>query len=98
MRRGGARRAFAWQVWGKTQPQGSWAFVLLNSDPTHSMSATIDLGALTFAAGKLSGAVAVRDIWARATMARHPQPVVDEVFRPPAVPPRDSAFYLVSPV
>eukprot|EP01047_Picozoa_sp_COSAG01_P058012 COSAG01_NODE_6780_length_3502_cov_3.015281_5_plen_49_part_01 len=38
---------------GSRSPRGSWAFVLPNSDPTHSMSATIDLGALTFAAGKL---------------------------------------------
>jgi alpha-galactosidase len=87
----------AQQVWGKPQPNGSWAFVLLNSDLTRTMTATIDLAALPLAASKISsgGAVMVRDIWAKANVPTL-KPAAG-LFTPPAVAPRDSAFYLVSP-
>ena len=82
---------------GKPQPNGSWAFVLLNSDPIHPMVATIDLAALPLDASKISGgAVVVRDIWARAEAPAALKPV-GGLFKPPAVASRDSAFWLISP-
>ena len=87
----------AQQVWGKPQPNGSWAFVLLNSDLTRAMTATIDLAALPLPASRISsgGAVVVRDIWAKANVPSL-KPNAG-LFTPPAVAPRDSAFYLLSP-
>lgn len=87
--------AGAQQVWGKPQPGGAWAFVLLNSDLENPMTATIDLSALPGSSKIASGKVTVRDIWARAAA---PSLVPKGgIFKPLPVPPRDSAFYLVSP-
>ena len=96
------------------QPRGAWALFLVNSDAARPMAAApIDLATLPrFAAaehvqqpspaappaagGPPPPAYAVRDVWRRAD-APDLAPV-GGVFRPPQVPPRDSAFYVVSPI
>jgi len=89
----------AQQVWAKPQPNGAWAFFLVNSDDSRPMEPTrIDLASLPHFGDVLddgSKEFAVRDVW---KMAPAPElaPVAG-IFTPPSVPPRDSAFYLVVP-
>ena len=96
----------AQQVWAKPQPRGAWALFLVNSDDERTMpSAPIDIAdLLAFAseglhvpAQKARGSqYSVRDVWKRAAAPKLAP--VRGIFLPPPVPPRDSAFYVLSPV
>lgn len=51
----------------------------------------------SYSAGAGTGAVTVRDIWARKTLPSSPAIISQGMFTPPAIPPYDSAFYLLTP-
>ena len=80
----------AQQVWGKPLPGGAWAIIAINANVNQSMSVSLPLSMLN-----LSGPVTATDIWAGGKPA--PGGAVAEKFEPPAVGPRDSGFYKLSP-
>ena len=84
------------QIWGKPLPGGAWALYLVNMDTTRAMPAAVNLTSLLPGPPRFAKGATVRDVWARKP-APALAPGAGGVFRPPPVPPRDSAFYVLSP-
>jgi hypothetical protein len=81
----------AQQVWGKPLPGGTWAILAINANTDQSMEVSLPLAALN-----LSGPVTATDIWKYDGEPATGGPVAKK-FEPPAVGPRDSGFFKLSP-
>ena len=84
----------AQQVWGKPQPGGAWALLFLNAAQNASMRMSVSLSADLGLPS--SAAVHVRDIWSRKDVGSLGSGA-DSFSPEAAVPPHDSAFFLLTP-
>ena len=83
----------AQQVWGKPQPGGAWALLFLNAAQNASMRMSVSLSADL---GLPPSSVRVRDLWSRKDVGSLGSGV-DSFSPEAAVPPHDSAFFLLTP-
>lgn len=79
-----------WQIWGKPQPDGAWAILLMNNDGNTVQDLTVEFKDIP---GMVASRVKVRSIWDRKDLGQF-----DGKYTAKGVLPFDSEFLMVTPV
>ena len=78
-----------WQIWGKPQPDGAWAVLILNNDGDNVQDLKLDFKHIP---GMNSKNVKVRSIWDKKDLG-----TFSDSYTAKGVLPFDSEFLMVSP-